>query len=136
MHEFHPGQMILDVMTGVCGDLTRPCGTLECTGGPHMGKHLGITGPQTWVEKRYQWITTHLLSVNILRPRQNAHHFPDNIFLNENARISINFVPYGPIDYKQALVQIMAWCRPGDKPLSQPMMAKITEAYICISEPQ
>ena len=52
--------------------------------------------------------------------------FPDDtfklIFLNENIRISIKislkFVPKGPIDNVRSLVQIMAWRRPGDKPLS------------------
>ena len=51
---------------------------------------------------------------------------PDNIFnwifLNENDRIriqiSLKFVPMGPIDNMAALVQIMAWWRIGDKPLS------------------
>ena len=46
-----------------------------------------------------------LPSVNTLRPRQNGHHFPEDIFkwifLNENVWISINiswkFVPKGPI---------------------------------------
>ena len=32
------------------------------------------------------------------------------------------FVPKGPIHYIPALVQIMAWHRPGDKPLSEPIM--------------
>ena len=67
--------------------------------------------------------------VNTLRPRQYGRHFPDDtskrIFLNENVRISIKislkFVPKGPINKIPALVQIMAWCRPGDKPLSEPM---------------
>ena len=36
--------------------------------------------------------------------------------------ISLKCVPNGPIDNKSALVQIMAWCRTGDKPLSEPMM--------------
>ena len=31
-------------------------------------------------------------------------------------------VPNGPINNTPALLQIMAWHRPGDKPLSQPMM--------------
>ena len=48
------------------------------------------------------------------------------IFLNENVRTSIKtslkFVPKGPIDNNTALVQIMAWHRPGDKPLFEPMM--------------
>ena len=66
---------------------------------------------------------------NTLRLRQNGRHFPDDIFkcifLNENdlisIAISVYFVPYGPVDYKSALVQIMAWWQAGDKPLSEPM---------------
>ena len=32
------------------------------------------------------------------------------------------FIPKGPINNISALVQIMAWCQSGDKPLSEPMM--------------
>ena len=68
--------------------------------------------------------------INTLRPRQNGRHFPDDIFkrifLNQNIRIPINisleFVPKGPINNIPALVQIMAWRRPGDKPLSETML--------------
>ena len=68
--------------------------------------------------------------LNPLRPRQNGGHFPDDIikciFLNENVWISITnslkFVPKGPINNIPALVQIMAWRRPGDKPLFEPMV--------------
>ena len=45
------------------------------------------------------------------------------IFLNENdgilIQISLKFVPMSPIDNKPALVQVMAWCRTGDKPLPE-----------------
>ena len=69
-----------------------------------------------------------------LRPRQNGRHFADDIFkcifLNENVSISIKislmFVPKGPINNIPALVQIMAWRRPGDKPLSEPMMVNLS----------
>ena len=81
--------------------------------------------------------------VNSLRPRQNRRHFADDvfkvIFLNENVWISINislkFVPRGPINSIPTLVQIMAWRRPGDKPLSEPMMVRLP-TYICITGPQ
>ena len=67
---------------------------------------------------------------NPLRLRQNGRHFADDtfnrIFVNENVRISIKFslkfVPKGPINNIPALVQIMAWHRPGDKPLSEPVL--------------
>ena len=82
-------------------------------------------------------------SVNTLRPRQNGRHFADDIFkcmfLNENVwipiKISLKFVPKGPINNIPALVQIMAWRRPGDKPLSEPMMVSLL-THICVTRPQ
>ena len=67
---------------------------------------------------------------NTLRPRQNGFHFADDIFkcifLNENVwipiKISLKFVPKDPINNIPALVRIMAWRRPGDKPLTESMM--------------
>ena len=49
--------------------------------------------------------------------------------------ISLNFVPKGPINNIPALVQIMAWCRSGNKPLSEPMMVSLL-MHICITWPQ
>ena len=72
-------------------------------------------------------------TVNTLRPRQNGRHFPDSIFecifLNENIwislKISLKFVSKGPIYNIPALVQSMAWCLPGGKPLSEQMMVSL-----------
>ena len=51
------------------------------------------------------------------------------IFFNENILISIKiskkFVPKGQINNIPALNQIMAWCRPGDKPLSEAMLVSL-----------
>ena len=62
-----------------------------------------------------------------------------SIFLNENARtslkISLKFVPKVRINNIPALVQIMAWRRPGDKPLSEPMMVSL-RTHICVTWPQ
>ena len=76
--------------------------------------------------------------INTLRPRQNGRHFADDIFkcnfMNENVwipiKISLKFVPEGPINNISALVQIMAWRRIGDKPLSEPMMTQFNDAYM------
>ena len=81
--------------------------------------------------------------VNTLRPRRNRRHFADDIFkcifLNENVLISINislkFIPNGPINNIPALDQIMAWRRPGDKSLFEPMMI-ISLTHICVTRPQ
>ena len=80
----------------------------------------------------------HRSKLSTLRPRQNEQHFTDDIFkrifFNENVRISIKislkFVPKGPINNIPALVQIMAWRRTGDKPLSEPMMTQFNDAYM------
>ena len=83
------------------------------------------------------------LHFNTSRPRQNGRHFADDIFkcifLDENARISLKisltFVPKVRINNIPALVQIMAWRRPGDKPLSEPMMVSLL-THICVTRPQ
>ena len=36
--------------------------------------------------------------------------------------ISLKFIPKGPIENTAAFDQIMAWRRPGDMPLSEPMI--------------
>ena len=84
-----------------------------------------------------------LYSFNTLRPRRNEQHFADDIFkrifFNGNVwisiKVSLKFVPKGPINNIPALVQIMAWRRPGDKPLSEPMMVRST-THICVTRPQ
>ena len=80
---------------------------------------------------------------NVKTLRQNGCHFRDIIFkcifLNEYMfilmKISLIFVPKGPINNILALVQIMAWCQPGDKPLSESLMVSLL-IHICITQPQ
>ena len=91
--------------------------------------------------------TTHgmlcFVAINTLRPRQNGRHFADDIFkcifLNENAgislKISLKFSHKVQINNIPALVQKMAWRRPGDKPLSEPMMVSLL-THICVTRPQ
>ena len=98
-----------------------------------------------WPVKR--WVVMYIIKygghVNTLRPRQNRRHFADAmfkcIFLNENVwipiEISLTFVPIGSINNIPALVQIMAWRRPGDKPLSEPVMVRLL-THICVTRPQ
>ena len=82
-------------------------------------------------------------NIKTLRPTQNGRLFPDDIFkwvfLNENVwisiKISLKFVPKGPLYNIRSLVQIMAWRRPGDMPLSEPMMI-ILQTHICVTRPQ
>ena len=81
--------------------------------------------------------------IKTMRLSQDGRHFADNIFqcifLNENVsiliKISLNFVPRGPVNNIPALVQIMAWCWPGDKPLSESVMVSLL-MHVCIIRPQ
>ena len=76
--------------------------------------------------------------VNTLRPRQDGRHFADDIFkcifLNEIycvfIWISLKYILRSPIVIMPALVQIMARCRTGNKPLSEPMMAQFIDTYL------
>ena len=74
--------------------------------------------------------------INTLSLRQNGRHFADDIFkcifLNQNV---LNFIPRGRINNTPALARIMALCRGGDKPLSEPMMVCLL-THICVIRPQ
>ena len=71
------------------------------------------------------WVSVYLAKT--FRQRRNGRHYTDDIFncifFNQNVwipiQISLKFVPNGPINNIPALVQIMAWWWPGDKPLSE-----------------
>ena len=82
-------------------------------------------------------------SIGVAEAETNFTSFPRRhfqcIFLNEDVsislKISLKFVHKVRINIIPALVQIMAWCQPGDKPLSEPMMVSLL-MYICVTRPQ
>ena len=59
--------------------------------------------------------------------------------LNENVwipiKISLTFVPKGRINKTTILVHIMAWRRPGHKPLFEPMMVSLP-THMCVTQPE
>ena len=83
------------------------------------------------------------IRLNTLMPGRNKRHCTDDIlkciFLNENVwislKIALKFVPKFQINNIPALVQIMAWRQPGDKPLSEPMIV-ILLTHTCVTRPQ
>ena len=89
--------------------------------------HICVTLPQ-WVNR-----------LKLLPFCRWHFHFPDDmlkcIFLTENVsislQISLKFVPKAGLSNIPALVQIMAWHQPGDRPLSEPMM--VTSIYVSFS---
>ena len=82
------------------------------------------------------------LAFNTLKPRQKWPPFRRRYFQTHflewkciSIEISLKFVPKGPVNNIPALVQMMAWRRPGDKPLSEPMMINLL-THICVTRPQ
>ena len=67
---------------------------------------------ESQVQNHTLWNTYSVLPINTLRPRRNEQHFADDIFkrifFNENVwisiKISLEFVPKGPINNIPALV--------------------------------
>ena len=78
----------------------------------------------------------------LIEAETNGRVVPDDIFkciLNGNAwisiKISLNLAAEGPNNNNPVLVQLMAWCQPGDKPLSEPMMVRLP-THICVTRPR
>ena len=69
----------------------------------------------------------------IFQTHSNAFSLYENVRIS--LKISLKFVPKGPINNCPSLVQMMDWRRPGDKPLSEPMMGRLL-MHICITRPQ
>ena len=85
----------------------------------------------------FKWCLTHWGREKKWTPFRRRHFQVH--FLDENVlftiKISLKFVPNGQINKIPAMVQIMAWRRPGDKPLSEPMVVSLP-THICVIRPQ
>ena len=135
-----------------------PAWVLSAPDGPHEPCYQGCCcGIWQWPTRSYCYSTVRVavpveqlimpapspLSNITLRPKQDGRYFTDDvlkcIFLNENVwipiKISLKPVSNDPINNIPALVQIMAWRRPGDKPLSEPMMVNLL-THIYVTRPQ
>ena len=88
-----------------------------------------------FIEENVIWEMAAILS----RPQCVKHIDVETKLPNENVWISLTvsmkFVPEVRINNIPALVQIMAWRWPGDKPLSEPMMVSLL-THICVTRPQ
>ena len=89
------------------------------------------------------WFKESTRYFNSLRPRQNGHHF-QTTFSNVISWMKMYEFPlrfhwslFPRVDFNNipALGQIMAWRRPGDKPLSEPMMVSLL-THRCATRPQ
>ena len=65
--------------------------------------------------------------------RRSQFHSHSNVWIK--LQISVKFVSDVPINNIPALVQVMAWHRPGDKPFSEPVMVSLPTP-ICVTRLQ
>ena len=108
----------------------------RCVGGVELQEHGLLTAYHVHI---WQVLPQHCFSESC----QTSLHFADDyfkcIFLNKNVsiliKISLKFVTNGLINNTLALVQIMAWRQPGDKPISEPMMVRLP-MHIWVTQPQ
>ena len=78
-----------------------------------------------WIDERVHFYYINMSSINaefLLWYENCRRHF--QMYLK-----CLKFVHKGPIGYKSALEQVMAWRRTGDKPLPEPMLTQFTDAY-------
>ena len=85
---------------------------VEATWLTHWGRDKMAAFSQTTLSNAFSWM-------KILEFRLKIHWF----------------IPKGLINNIPALVLIMAWRRPGDKPLSEPMLVR-SLTHICVTRPQ
>ena len=105
---------------------------------------IGETFGKIWIMNALFWAYRHgrTTAINTSRAIRSRRHFADDsfkcIFLNDNVlisiKISLKFIPMGPINNIPVLVQIMALHQSGDKPLSEPKIILLTQ--ICVTRPQ
>ena len=104
-------QMLLPYILSTWNRSSNVKQVFPCFAGHH--DYLSPRGHHVTPGDRDKYLFT--WSVNTLRPRQNWRHFADDIFkcifVDENIKIpikiSLKFVPVGPINNIPALVQIM-----------------------------
>ena len=70
-----------------------------------------------------------------LRLRQGSCRFADDIYIWGFLQTSLNWVPKASDDKESALVLIMAWCRIGDTPISEPMIIPSLLMHKCVTRP-
>ena len=95
--------------------------------------NLGNTGHCPWHKAITHWGRNKMAAVSQMTFSNVFHWMKMHEFWLRF--ISVEFVPKGMIRNIPALVQIMAWHRPGDKPLSEAMMVRLP-IDICVIRPQ
>ena len=94
------------LMTSSCDSNNNPDGAMYASTHLSLDKIAAIS--QTTFSNAFRWMKKGRISI----------------------KISLKFVPMGPIIHILALVQIMAWRWLGAKPLSEPTLAQFNDVYM------
>ena len=84
---------------------------------------------------RSQWVKSNRWGQNKKEPLSCRWHFGMHLCEWKSWYFDLNFTevcPNGPVDNKPTLIQKIAWCQTGDKPLSEPMMIYTLLTHILI----
>ena len=124
----------MDVITYPCWDQIQTMLVKAAQDIKYPTNRLAIIAKMYHSAEKCCWIDLTYLPLDKIAAILAGENFKC-IFWNENHRIpiwiSLKFVPSrSPIGNKPALVQVMAWCRTGDKPLPEPMLTQFTNAYM------
>ena len=99
---------------------------------PLVGKHQErLSGQNRFQTSCKMSVLTHWIErkwPSFSRPHFQMHFLVSKLWIPN--KIPMKFVAKGPINNVPALVQIISWHRPGNKPLSEPMMV------ICVTRPR
>ena len=103
-------------------------------------KHRETSYPKLWAVAKMVFAILYVMQHLMIWKMDCACSFhpqsPNGDWIDENFCILLQkCVPECTIDDKPALVKIMAWRRPGDKPLSEAMMISLP-THICVTRPQ
>ena len=101
---------IIWIYSSICQPLSSPLYNTHPT-------WLSLTNELKFVDKRHQINSLSLVNLLLLI---NKFSF---ICEGQSCRVRI-------INHNPKLVWIMAWCRIGDKPLSEPMLTRFTDTYM------
>ena len=106
----------------------------------HLAFSLWITRHEDyWLSTDFQWCLVAYATLTHWG-RDEMNNISQTTFSNVFSSMKmfefrLKFHWKSPINNIPALVQIMAWCRSGDEPFSEPMMVSL-QTHICITRPQ
>ena len=94
--------------------------------------NTGVSWKGTWLPHLLTHLTLDKMTAFLQMIFSAAFWWIKSFFIL--VKISMKFLPDGPINNNTALAQIMAWCWIGNKPLSEPMLTSVGNSHRSASQ--